>query len=457
VSVATGIDVEELTDWLVRRRWFASKAREVKRVEVTDVPLTDAGSPGLRIALVEVHFAAGAAEIYQVPIAVGSDDLPADARIAAIGGGTAYDLPAERRDPPRLMGLIAAGGQVAGDDGRVLFAWREGAAPPPEGAEARPIAAEQSNSSIVFGENAILKVYRRVESGVNPELEMLRFLADHGFRQIPALLGWYEYEGRPADATLGVVQEFLADGRDGWEMVLDGLAGDPDSLLEPLRELGRTVGEMHTALASDPDDPAFAPEERGEESLALYAAGLDEAIERAFLDLPENERLAPIARRGEELRAQLRDLAGIGGAGMAIRVHGDLHLGQVLRSDRGWTILDFEGEPARSLAERRAKASPLRDVAGLLRSLAYAPLAARLQREADPPAEWEGSARLSFLDGYLDAVDPALLPATRREVDRLLAIHELEKAVYELSYELNHRPDWVGIPVAGITRLLETA
>jgi maltokinase len=452
------INLEELTEWLVGRRWFASKSRELSRVGVIDTPLLDAGHPQLRIALVEVHFGTGTHEIYQVPIAIDSGEAPDEGRIAAIDGGedTVYDLLAERRDPSRLLRLIAAGGQVAGDDGRVVFAWREGVAPPPDGAEARPIASEQSNSSVIFGENAILKVYRRVEAGVNPELEMLRFLNEHGFRHVPKLLGWYEYEGRPADATLGIVQEFIADGRDGWEMVLDGLAGDPDSLLEPLGALGRTIGEMHTTLAGDPTDPDFAPEERGNESLALYVAGLDESIERAFLDLPaDDERLEPIAHRGEELRGRLRDLAGIGGAGMAIRVHGDMHLAQALHSDRGWTILDFEGEPARSLPERRAKSSPLRDVAGLLRSLAYAPLAARLQRDADPPAEWEQSARTRFLDGYLDAIDATLLPATRPEVDRLLAVYELEKAVYELNYELGHRPDWVGIPVAGITRLLE--
>ena len=229
----TGIDLEELTEWLVERRWFASKSRELSQVGVIDTPLLDPEHPQLRIALVEVHFGTGTHEIYQVPIAVDSDDLPDEARIAAMDGGAQviYDLMAERRDPPRLLKLIAAGGQVASDDGRVIFAWREGAAPPPEGAEARPLQSEQSNSSVVFGENAILKVYRRVEAGVNPELEMLRFLNERGFRNVPGLLGWYEYEGRPADATLGVVQEFIADGRDGWEMVLDGLAGDPDSLL----------------------------------------------------------------------------------------------------------------------------------------------------------------------------------------------------------------------------------
>ncbi|HEY2055288.1 MAG TPA: hypothetical protein VGH14_15255 [Solirubrobacterales bacterium] len=460
------INLEELADWLIDRRWFASKSRELSQVGVIDMALLDPEAPPLRIALVEVHFGTGTHEIYQVPVVVepaSAETRPQDelvqteARIASMDGGehTVYDLLAERRDPPRLLKLIVAGGQVASAEGRVVFEWREGAPPPPEGAAARPLASEQSNSSVVFGETAILKVYRRVEAGVNPELEMLRFLGERGFRHVPRLLGSYSYEGRPAEATLGVVQEFIADGRDGWELVLDGLAGDPDSLLEPLRALGATVGEMHTVLASDPTDPVFAPEERGNESLALFTASLDESIERAFLDLPEDELLQPIAHRGEELRDQLRGLAGIGGSGMAIRVHGDMHLGQALLSDRGWTILDFEGEPARPLPERRHKSSPLRDVAGLLRSLAYAPLAARLQRDAAVPDDWELRARQDFLDGYLDTIDPTLLPATRREVDQLLAIYELEKAVYELNYELDNRPDWVGIPVAGITRLLE--
>jgi maltokinase len=449
------IDLEALAEWLAERRWFGSKTRELTQVGVVDMPLLDPGPPQLRIALVEATFGTGAHEIYQVPIVIDGEDLPPAARIASLGGDVAYDLLAERRDPPRLLALIAAGGQVASAEGRVVFEWAADTPPPPPESEVRPISSEQSNSSVIFGESAILKVYRRVEAGVNPELEVLRFLSRQGFPNIPKLLGWYEYQGRPADATLGVVQEFIADGRDGWVWTLDGLAGDPDSLLEPLYGLGATVGAMHTALASDPTDPVFAPEERGNESLALFVASLDEGIEKAFMDLPDDERLGPIVHRGEELRDQLRALAQIGGAGMAIRVHADLHLGQTLLSDRGWTIIDFEGEPARPLPERRGKHSPLRDVAGLLRSLAYAPLAARLQRGATPPLDWEASARERFLDGYLDSIDPTLLPASRREVDQLLAIYELEKAVYELNYELNNRPDWVEIPVAGIARLLE--
>jgi maltokinase len=437
------VNLDDLAPWLVEQRWFGSKGREPTGVEVLDLPVLDPEPPLLSVALVTVHFAAGADEVYQLPLVLDPD-------------GELHDLLADRPASTRLLRLIEGAGEASSERGRVDFGWNREHALIPAGAEGRPIAAEQSNTSVVYGENAILKAYRRVEPGVNPELEMLRFLDARGFRQIPALLGWFEYRGEGLEATLGVVQEFIADGRDGWEWALDRLGDDADGLLAPLRDLGRTVGAMHTALAGDLADPAFAPEPVDSGSAAALVAALEEQIDRLFFDLPDDPRLAPIAGRREELHEQLRALAASGG-GMAVRVHGDLHLGQTLVADRGWTILDFEGEPARPLAERRAKHSALRDVAGLLRSIAYAPLAARLQRGAEPPADWEERARVEVLDGYLESVDPQLLPPTRHEVDQLLAIYELEKAVYELNYELNHRPHWVEIPVAGITRLLGVA
>jgi maltokinase len=436
------VRLDDLAPWLAEQRWFGSKGRELTGVDVLDLPVIDAEPPQLGVALVTVRFAGGADAIYQLPVAEGPD-------------GEYQDLLADPGGAARLLRAIEGGGEVASERGHLDFGWSDGKDPIPAGAGARPIAAEQSNSSVIFGENAILKIYRRLEAGINPELELLRFLDRQGFAQIPSLLGWYEYRGTDLEeATLGVVQEFIADGRDGWDWALDRLGDDADGLLGPLRDLGRTVGAMHTALAADHDDPAFAPEQRDVGAATALVASLDEQIDRLFLELPDDARLAPVAGRQEELRDQLRALAGDGG-GMAIRVHGDLHLGQTLLAGRGWVILDFEGEPARPLAERRAKHSPLRDVAGLLRSIAYAPLAARLQRDAFPPEGWEERARVEVLDGYLETVDAALLPPTRGETDQLLAIYELEKAVYELSYEINHRPDWVEIPVAGITRLLE--
>jgi len=215
---------------------------------------------------------------------------------------------------------------------------------------------------------------------------------------------------------------------------------------------------MHTALASDKTDPAFAPETPSVEALGLLMATVDEEIERVFLTLPDaDERLAPILGRGEEVREQLRMLTHAGSAGKSIRTHGDYHLGQTLWAEDDWVILDFEGEPARSISERRRKRSPLRDVAGMLRSFAYAASASSLARGIEAPEGWEDQARSRFLDGYLETVDPVLLPSGQLAIERMLAVYELEKAVYELRYELDNRPDWVGIPVAGIQRLIDQA
>jgi trehalose synthase-fused probable maltokinase len=212
---------------------------------------------------------------------------------------------------------------------------------------------------------------------------------------------------------------------------------------------------MHAVLGSDSDDPAFAPEETSAESLGLLTATVDEEIESIFMDLPDdNPELEPIRGRGEEVREVLRMLTNLGGTGRVIRHHGDFHLGQTLWVDGDWVLLDFEGEPARSLPERRRKRSPLRDVAGMLRSFAYAASASPLLRGIEPPAAWEERARAEFLGGYRKTIDLHLVPSGA-SMDRLLRVFELEKAVYELRYELNNRPDWVKIPVAGIVRMLE--
>ncbi|HEY7208326.1 MAG TPA: hypothetical protein VH416_08785, partial [Gaiellaceae bacterium] len=159
--------------------------------------------------------------------------------------------------------------------------------------------------------------------------------------------------------------------------------------------------------------------------------------------------------RGQDVREKLNLLSYVSAGGRVIRTHGDLHLGQTMLSDRGWVILDFEGEPARPLPERRLKRSPLRDVAGMLRSFSYAVAGARLLRGAEPPADWEDRARERFLAGYHEAADARLLPPGQQPTEQLLSVFELEKAVYELRYELDNRPEWVRIPVAGIMRLIE--
>ncbi len=217
---------------------------------------------------------------------------------------------------------------------------------------------------------------------------------------------------------------------------------------------------MHAVLGSASSDPTFCPEDPSTESLALLTATVDEEISRIFVELPEDvEALDPIRGRGEEVRESLALLSHAGSFGKTIRTHGDLHLGQTLwAQERGdWVIIDFEGEPARSLAERRRKRSPLRDVAGMLRSFAYAVSAVEIRRGATAPEGWEPRAREEFLNGYMETVDPSLIPAGEAAFNRLLTVFELEKAVYELRYELNNRPEWIHIPVAGILRMLEAA
>jgi trehalose synthase-fused probable maltokinase len=287
---------------------------------------------------------------------------------------------------------------------------------------------------------------------VNPELELLRFLSAHDFPHVPALLGYSEFSGRLMEATLGILQTFVAGGRDGWELALE--EAPRGGFIDRCRPLGEVTGELHSALGSDASDPAFAPEEPSVETLALLTATIDDEIEKIFRDLPDTPAVAPIVGRGEEVREKLRDLTHVAAGGKVIRTHGDYHLGQTLLADGRWIILDFEGEPARTLPERRRKRSPLRDVAGMLRSFAYVASAGGLMRDASAPEGWEAQAREEFLAGYFDRVDPALLPPGEAATQTLLSIFELEKAVYELRYELNNRPEWVAIPVEGVARLL---
>jgi maltokinase len=251
------------------------------------------------------------------------------------------------------------------------------------------------------------------------------------------------------------MQRFVANAEDGWERALDAIVSGDEAFLDTLRRLGEVTGRMHSALGSDPADPSFCPEQTSSESLGLLTATVDEEIERVFVSLPEDvPDLNPIRGRGEEVRERLRLLTNIGGTGRVIRVHGDFHLGQTLWDGDDWVILDFEGEPARSLPERRRKRSPLRDVAGMLGSFGYAASAAEVLRDTPAPSDWEERARDEFLEGYRATVDRSLVPFGTA-MDKLLKVFELEKAVYELRYELNNRPDWVRIPVLGLARMLE--
>jgi len=461
--LAAAIPEDALRAFVLDKRWFGSKSREVSALGVFAAPAARTVSPMLAVALVETRFDTGTHETYQVPLGFRpASEGWQQAVVAEVDGWTAYDAAADPVLARELVHLMRQGETLTADSGRLEFRTVEG-----EGlgfdisavAEARSIGVEQSNTSIVFENAHILKLYRRLEAGINPELELLRFLTERGFPWIASLEGWAAYLGRPMDTTLAILQQYVPTGGDGWKLALDALtaADSAEEVLPQLHRLGEITAQMHSLLATDPSDPNFCPEEPSGESLALLTASIDEEIAQLFLSLPDDmDALEPIHGRGEEVRERLRLIAAPGAVGRIIRTHGDYHLGQVLWTGENWIVLDFEGEPARSLPDRRRKRSPLRDVAGMLRSFAYVASAAELEHGGEVPPGWEERAREQFLDGYLSEIDQRVIPSGDA-LHRILAIFELEKAVYELRYELDNRPAWVQIPVAGIQRLLEEA
>jgi maltokinase len=451
------VSEEALTEWISAQRWFGAKARDVAQFNVLDVVVLRRDPPALALTIVEARFGAGTHELYHVPVGVRPvGERWSDEIVCETDEFTAYDALADPAQTALIAELLCSAAVVSDEESRVEF-WWEGGAAVDGSVPSRKMGVEQSNTSIVFDERLVLKVFRRVEPGINPELEMLRFLARRGFENIARLEGWFQYSGELMDATLGVMQQFIAGAVDGWRLTLDALV-DPENrgFFEHLEDLGGVTGRMHAALAGDPDDPDFAPEEPSDENVSLLSATIDEQIERVFLELPDKPVLMPIAGRGPDLRDRLQLLSHIGIGGRLIRGHGDYHLGQTVLGPDGWVVLDFEGEPGRPLLERRRKHSPLRDVAGMLRSISNAALAGELL--FDLPAassDWEARARDCFLRGYLAEIDQALLPAGKQAIEKLLSIFELEKLLYELRYELNNRPDWLVVPVTAIARLLD--
>ena len=417
---AEALSSEQLLDLIVSERWFMAKHREPAGARVTGVVEVPGGPPPAAIAIVEVGFPEGTHELYSLALTLGDEVVDA-------------------LDDPALICRIA---ELAGVHTPCSVV--------------RPMGVEQSNSTVVLDERHVLKLFRRLEAGPNPELEMLRVLGLHGFEHAPLLEGSIEHEGRPLETSLVVATAFVDAVGAGWELVLDSFDSDPGWLPARAHRLGEITGAMHSTLASDSSDPHFEPEEPSAEAIPLLAARVDEQVERLFADLPSLPDLAPVESRTEDLRALVRELAHTGPAGLFIRVHGDYHLGQVLWAvAEDWVVIDFEGEPARALPERRRRASPLRDVAGMLRSFAYAADAAPVLKGVDPPAGWVEECRTSFLEGYRSTVESRLLPSSEAGAERLIGLFELEKLLYELRYEVENRPDWAGIPVAGVLRLLE--
>jgi maltose alpha-D-glucosyltransferase / alpha-amylase len=488
-----------LPAYLRQRRWFGGKARRVKSAHVGEVIRVPWERSAALLCLVEVEYVEGEQETYAVPLAYATDrDGALEARlpqalIARVEGpdglGLLYDALYDPGFCQVMLQTIARRRRLKGEHGDLVGsqtrAFRDlyGAGMQ---LDVTPSQVEQSNSSVIFGERLVLKAFRRIEAGLNPELEIGRFLTERtSFRQFAPVAGSLEYRpARGEPRTLAVLTAYVPNQGDAWSFTLRELAefysrasGSPrpeivGDYVKAAALLGRRTGELHLALASDAHDPEFAPEPTTMlDQRSFYQSARRLAAEvfqllRANLDrLPSGAGDLTRSLLGLEpqVGALLKSTLGRSIATKRIRCHGDYHLGQVLRATHDFVIIDFEGEPARSLSERRLKRWALRDVAGMLRSFEYAAYAGLRDRERGDELRpwarlWADTVSQAFLDAYRQIVAgaPFVSPSADEEA-WLLAILLLEKALYELRYELNNRPDWVDLPLRGLNDMATAA
>lgn len=515
-----------LPEFLMHQRWLGGKARGIRGVEVWDVVPVDRQNLRWYLVLVQVRYESGGADTYDIPLV----RLPSAGAQTAFGEGAVLkfqhenvaddivvaDALSDEEFLSCLLEAIACTASYGGAKGEVRAISTKalsGLWQPAQGS-LRPsfMKAEQSNSSVVYGQRLVLKIFRRLEAGINPDLEISSFLTERSsFQNIPPLAGHLEYLSKEGIRTsLGALQGYIINQGDAWQFTLGALseyyqnaqgctlaAGEiprnpilalseqaiPEAArrrigpyLESAALLGRRTAELHTALASSQQDPAFAPEplsEAGQQAFVISAMNLVTAnfglLRRLKNEMPDHIRKqadAVLSLEDDALRRfqlfRKRKLSAV-----LTRIHGDYHLGQVLFTGNDFVIIDFEGEPARSLEERRKKRSPLQDVAGMLRSFHYAAYAPLLKQEgARRPDErlqslapwgdyWQKWASAAFLKAYLETSRGLqFIPQNGEELAFLLDTYLLDKAVYELGYELNNRPSWVRIPLEGISQLL---
>ena len=426
-------------------QWFTGKDRTIAAVRVAaEAALADAGA--VRWTLLDVVYHDGGRETYQAPLVVEAArvrDALDDPRCAR----ALVDGMREGRSLPTAAGALVLAADPA------FAAALAGAG----GAAITRIGGPQSNASLRLGDALLLKVYRKPEPGVCIEREIAAHLTAQGYANAPRLYGTATLATPGAETTMALLFEYVAGAGDLWTHALRALQGGAGaSLVEDAVRLGRRVGELHRALGAATDDPAFRPADVTAADHAAWAAAIAREVDLTIdAAARAGHNLAPAlaAARGA-LRARALALADAARGGKKTRIHGDLHLGQVLVRNGDFVILDFEGEPARSREERRGKYSPLRDVAGVLRSFAYAEAVARRGGAAVAPG-FGARAAAAFVDAYRGALAGAsLVPESDDAFTALLSALELEKALYEVRYELQGRPDWVAIPAS---HLLEMA
>ncbi len=525
---------EALVPFLLSQRWFSGKGRTVKSARLLDVVGMDQDGLEAFFALLNVEFFEGDRQLYSMPLCLASGERAARIRreapesvVASFrrqGDPERYLLIDAVVDPAFGAAMLEGIGrrrQLGGDGSRILMvptpAYRSIRGGEDAPLTAAPVKWEQSNSSILFGNRFVLKMLRKVEEGTNPDLEIGRLLTERAsLAAVPPLAGHVEYRRKDHEpVVLGILSGFVPNQGDAWSFTLDELGryfeavlsraeplppeavprdpllkliqGAPPavfremagSYLEVARSMGRRTADLHAALASVGDDPDFAPEpftphyQRSlYQSLRNRLTPVIPVLRRKLKDLPEAVRADAqrVLDSEGKILERFKAVCSVKIQAARIRVHGDLHLGQVLYTGKDFVFVDFEGEPGRPLGERRLKRSPLCDVAGMIRSFHYAAQAALFDRQAqeETPQErlpsldagarlWSAWACSAYLRAYLDRSGQALyLPASREALGVLLDAFILEKCVYELNYELNNRPYWVRIPLRGLIHILES-
>jgi maltose alpha-D-glucosyltransferase/alpha-amylase len=515
------------------KRWFRSKARVVRTMRIReDIPLGGEQHGRHRLLLLEVHYTEGASELYVLPVTFVADESVAQdveeqqpqAVITRIRTPEAQGVLLEGvfSEAFRTLALdmIVHNRRFHGMDGD-LAAWRgtklerPARGQPAQELSSQVLKAEQSNTSFLYGGSYFLKLYRKVEEGVNPDAEIVAHLTEkEGFPNVPPFLGQIEYRRSGSETlTLGMLQQFVANQGDAWSFAQDnlehyfehvlsrksefeqapGIAADslfgigygqmPQVIadciggyfLETMAQLGQITAEMHLALGRAQEDPAFVPEPFSKlyqrsvyQSMRNLTRRTMESLRRNLFRLPEGVRdeAGSVLHREQRLLQILSRITEHKIEAMKIRIHGDYHLGQVLRSGNNFLIIDFEGEPARPLSERRLKRSCFKDVAGMIRSFHYAAYSALFNQSSIRAGDvdylrswvtpWYQAVSGLFLRSYMQTMgDSPLVPQNKRELELMFDIFLLEKAVYELGYELNNRPDWISIPVRGIVQIME--
>jgi maltose alpha-D-glucosyltransferase/alpha-amylase len=498
---------EILLPYLMERRWYAAKGQRCTDIRFGETMEWITSDGAWLLGFLDILLEEAPPQRYFFPLAIAWEKRGYDP-METLGGvsfarvrikdrvGVVYGAFADPAFPRALVRAMGHGRDVRFGNGHLRFSttrlYPELAKHVDE--EVRVPAMEQSHTGIYFGNRLYLKGYRRLEPGVNPEVEIGRFLTDASpYPHIAEVGGVVEYVAPDGAATaLVLLQRFVENQGDAWTYTLDYLhrtlaapvhepqpveeaaAGGPfEFYASQARTLGVRIGELHRAFAATTGDPAFDPEPvdvaeitAWQETVAADLARTLDLLARRTLPEPVRAEAGRLLAARGALEAHIRaDVAPCPGL-TRTRYHGDLHLGQVLRVQDDFVIIDFEGEPARSLAERRRKHSPLRDVAGMMRSFAYAANAAAARLATDHAEQgdalraalvaWELAARGAFLAGYRQAADGiASVPASTDALDQLVELFVIEKALYELRYELDNRPEWIGIPLRGLTGLID--